>query len=440
MTTELHERLASLADDAPRQLAADGLWQRGRRRQRIRQGIVAGVAVLVALGGVGLVQGLPGEKPDTAPIVEKDGSGHLPKHVYLPGRWSKGTADEGPIGPLAVLDFAPAGEGAGDRGGVYGVSAADGTVRYLDIPSVRDGRYPGLGVEASALSPDGSKVGFVRFAGTPDVAGGSTPPAVGFGVYDTVSGKVTELSDPKAPEISSADAFEMAFTGDSRYLVTDYSRSSPATSRTDALVLWDVETGRRIQAEGPGRYWLPNVGSAPHAAIWSHDDKTWVLDPETGRSSTFRLPLDVVTASFSPNGSGFAYIGSHLSEDKASPWRLFVGPSRSRLREVRLPQDAGAILGWRDPTHVVVAYDHQKYAVVDVNTLATERGEITGEQNFYSTEFARDLWAGKLVAGVKPPAGHAPWDYQPWIRIGLLLVLGAGVGWLILRRGHRGRA
>ena len=64
---------------------------------------------------------------------------HLPRTVYAPSPWAEGTDELGPPGPLAVL---AGGErkvrdgltGSRSYPSYYGVSAVDGSARFLDLP------------------------------------------------------------------------------------------------------------------------------------------------------------------------------------------------------------------------------------------------------------------------------------------------------------------
>lgn len=439
MSAGLGDRLADLADDAPRTLPADGLWQRGRRRQRVRQAAATAAGVLATAGGLFAVQVLPGEH--TATPILSDVRGHLPDQVYPPSEWS--TPAEEPFGPLAVLDGAmTAGENGGFR--LFGISASDGRSAFLDLPSVGP-IMPGV---SAALSPDGRKVAFVRHAGQePGSAGDGYADGrvAGWTVYDTVTGELTELSDPMSPVIEDGDFLELGFSGDSRYLLTNYSRTQPATSESDELVAWDVETGERLLMEGPGHYLLPNLGSAPRGVVWARDHTVLRIIPggPVRDQRSVRLPLEVVDASWGPDDRAFAYVGDRVEypEDHepenpppAQPWELYVGPTASDLRRVTLPADPGGVLGWRDDHHVVVSHGHQDYAVVDVRTGATESGSVRGV-NLFQVELAGDLWDQPLVDGVKPPEVGEPGRWRPWIIVGLFGSLVGGWVWIRRRRG-----
>ena len=145
----------------------------------------------------------------------------------------------------------------------YGVSAVDGTVRFLDLPL---GGHPGEVGSAGqvVLSPDGRRVAYVRDTESGE---GSRVVVHDWAVYDSLTGRTEVLKDPESPTIRGGEAFEMAFTGDSRFLVTDYSRTRPATNRTNELVAWDVRTGELHPVEPPGGTGCPTRGRG--RPVWS---------------------------------------------------------------------------------------------------------------------------------------------------------------------------
>ncbi|MET3960230.1 hypothetical protein ABIE44_000164 [Marmoricola sp. OAE513] len=414
MRTELGERLDDLATQAPAGISADGLWDRGRRRQRVRRAAgtaaAAALTLVAVLGGVQVARDMDGPPQ---PADEPRGLGHLPKRLYEPSAWTPGTDEAGPPGRLAAL-------GASDRRrsvnwfttvsytGIYGVSAVDGSIRFLDLPTTDDKTMPGQ-IRDAALSPDGRTVGFVRSDDTPT----ADSHAVGWGLYDTVTGKVTELADPDVsrPEIDFVGQ-ELLFSGDSRYLITGYAPDGQTDDKADSYVAWDVRTGRKTVIEGPGEKWLPNPGSAPSGIVWSRDRNVYRFDPATGQRQTLRTAMDAGTASFGPDGTAFAYVGVPPVDpdpDVSTPWPLFVGPDSKHLRVVPGITDVRDILGWVDSTHVVVVIKNVDYAIVDITDATAERGTIDlGQDDLLRSRFASDLWANPLVDGTKPEQYRNP--------------------------------
>jgi len=442
MRTELGERLDDLATQAPPGLSADGLWDRGRRRGRARRA-AAVVAVVLAtgslIGGAQIASHLDRPVP---PAQQPHGSGHLPRTVYEPAPWSEGTAGSGLLGPLAVIGDATRIRAVGwggkrDNLAPFGISATDGTARFLDLPGTEG---IALGATRQALSPDGKKVAFVRLAADDSDAGEH---ALGWGVYDTTTGKTLNLIDKSVPR-PGENGFELTFTGGSRYLLTDYAPAASTGDREHKLVAWDVRTGTSRLLEPPGNYWIPEAVPDPSAISWTRDNKVFRIPVDAdGKAgvmlSTVALEHDVVSASFGPDGRAFAYFGGKLTSDGIDyrTWRLYVGGDPGHLRLVP-GLTSGTILGWGDATHVVVADEHNTYQVVDLTDGSVERGTFSGHVNLYQPAMiASDLWASPLVPGVRPPDAGDPRSIPK--RIGLAILAAAVLsGLLVLRRRRRG--
>jgi hypothetical protein len=265
-----------------------------------------------------------------------------------------------------------------------------------------------------ALSPDGTKVAFVRseVRGSGEDDGDLVP--VGWGIYDTRTGRVTELRDESTPEIGGGEGFEVAFTGDSRYLQTAYSRAGRTGDRSWSFVVWHVGTGAPTVVERPGHYWLPNPGSAPDGVVWSRGDTTYRYDVAAGGVvGTVEVPDEVVQASFPPRGRAFAYLAhAEVGPDEPARWWLHV-QSGSEDERVALDAEPAEILGWRDPHTVVVTPDGpgvRRVLYVDVRSarvVATDRVESVGA-SFPAADYAADLWAQPLVDGEEPPDVRDP--------------------------------
>ncbi|MBC9731920.1 hypothetical protein [Nocardioides marmotae] len=435
----LHDRLAELADSAERTPGAPAaaLWERGVRRARLRRAAsVAAVAAVVAVvaGGLTVRTEPPAPLPADVPFEQL----HLPEHVRPPGTWS----DAGrPTGPLAALglDLRTRPEGLfGERQGleVFGVSAVDGRAGWIDLPGVSvDARAL---VGWYALSPDGRWIGWTRHEG-PERPDGSGP-QVGWSVLDTTTGEVRDLADPAARRV--ADATDLAFSGDSRYLLTSYEKrgGGGAGDRSHRFVAVDVRTGERTTVEGPGEKWVPSFGSAPTGIAWSRGRTVHRLDPRTGERRELALPQSVVVASWGPDDRAFAYIGRPPGAG-GGPWRLYAGRSVAEARDRPLPLDIepGEILGWRDDRHVVVGRFRTTATIVDVVTGETETLDLAGGAEKYAAPLlAADLWHNPLVAPVDQPGGSDP--RRPYLVGAGVAGFGAVIGILWSLRRRRGRA
>jgi len=254
---------------------------------------------------------------------------------------------------------------------------------------------------------------------------------------NTTTGEVRRLQDPDFSWVRGTMA-DLEFSGDSRYLLTSYEPPDrPATPRSRAhqLVAWDVEDGTARVVEPPGHYWLPNLGSAPTGVVWARGRGVFRLDPVTGGRSSVTMPHDVVTASWGPDDTGFAYIG-RPSGDSSGQRRLYAGTNvgQARHRAVDLPSDAspGQVLGWRDASHVVVGHYRTTVHVVNVTTGAVQEVDMAGHGDQLNAPYlAGALWQQPLVTPVEPEGTTDP--RRPW-RWGAAGVLVAAGGALLLRR------
>lgn len=435
--TTLHDQLEDVADlggaghPVPQ---AEVLWQRGHRwrnRRRAGAGLV-GLAVVGLVVGLGLVAGLPSTADRTTPPANVPfGQLHLPRTVYPPSPWASDTGETGPPGPLAAVGQATRLHRDGLTGkresvGVYGVSAVDGSARWLDLPGTEE-------IETFlggwlALSPDGTKVGYV--VADADVV-------KGYAVYDALTGRTTQLRDPQQDEIRGMDLFTIEFSGDSRYLQTNYSLTGREGSRDDSFVIWDSETGERIVVEDAGDYWLPNLGSSPDRIVWSRKGALYSYDPATGETTTREVPVRLVTWSVGPGGRE-AYIDR--GERNMDDWRLLTADGRV-LRDIE-PVDQ---IWWRDADTVVVPDVDARVRYVDLRT-----GEIVGsdelvvaaderDRMYMMPLFAGDFWANEVVDGVRPPDVADPRvNWSDVVKVAVPALLIGALGLLLWRRRVRG--
>ena len=376
---------------------------------------VAAAAVLTL--GSGLAFASSGQQP------------HLPTVVNAPGTWS---SDEGVDGPVAALGIAERTRPVGlfdhtESLSLFAVSALDGRASWLRLPGFALHRWGFVG--GFTVSPDGRWIGWVRPQPHGRVAGWS--------VMDTTTGKVRRLADPDFPWVRGTVA-DLAFSGDSRYLLTSYEPPGAPQTRGHQFVAWDVETGTPTVLEKPGLYWLPNLGSAPTGVVWARGHQVFRADPDTGDRRSVTLPQHVVTASWGPDGKGFAYIG-RPSVSSPAPWRLYVGdtPAQAQQHPVALPRDVepGELLGWRDATHVVVGHFRSGVQVVDIETDSVETIDLAGAgKQLNSPYLAGALWQRSLatpapVEGTTDPRG-------PW-RWGSAAAAAAVAGALLVLRTRR---
>ena len=189
MSVDLRDVLADLAERAPSMdaVATSGVrtWRRARRARQRAVALVACLLVAVLAGGVAIAATAPlGSPAPVAPPFDPNALA-IPNQVWMPSPWTPGTADDGPIGPLALIAYAPRYTSwfHETTGSLFGVSAATGTYRFIDLPGLS---HDQMNQVEPALSPNGRYLGYF-VAGTPTGAAGSD--VVGFAAYDTVTGR-----------------------------------------------------------------------------------------------------------------------------------------------------------------------------------------------------------------------------------------------------------
>jgi hypothetical protein len=359
----------------------------------------------------------------------------LPTAVNAPGAWS---SVEDVRGPLAAIGLAFRTEPSGvfdeiESLEIFAVSALDGRATWLSLPDLDIRRPAG---DAFAVSPDGRHVAWARNAAFGIGIGKGW--VDGYAVMDTTTGEVRELMDPASVSgLVRPSPSELQFSGDSRYLLTSYALPGerPRQPRSDRFVAWDVESGTPTVLEGPGDYWLPNLGSAPSGIVWARGRNVFRVDGATGTRTTTKLPKPVATASWGPGDSSFAYISR--TPDGVANNQLHVGSSadEAAARPVDLPADAplAHVLGWQDATHVVVGHYRTWVHVVDVETGEAERVDMAGHgRQINAPLLAGALWQQPLRAPAEPSGTTDPRGPWRWAALALLL---AAAGAIVVR--HR---
>lgn len=371
MTTYLRDELARLAEEAPPSAPPGGLWERGIRRRHRRRVLAAGVATTaIVLGAAVAPVGLDVLRGPRPVPATPGSSAALPEQLYVADPRTPGTAEEGPLGRLAVILGAERHRGFWGRyeNGTVGVSATTGEYRFLDLPDrvVEGDRW--LNGAEPVLSPDGRHVAYwLRHPDEPTWVGG-------YAVYDTVSGEVVRREVPGERGVLSQ---ELAWTGPDalvvQYAVVSMRGTSSMASRTQAPVMWwpdrhqtypleslgdreisaisptrsgfGVFSGSRLSlanrhgsVSGPEGRSLPGAvrfvrGQVGHdRATLSPDARTVVLLPQSAALLSRRLLVGAVEVAGDQVGRG----------PDVRPRPLPVG-----LEMVDL-------LGWKDAEHVVV--------------------------------------------------------------------------------------
>ena len=226
----------------------------------------------------------------------------LPAVVNAPGTWSDDEDVSGPVAAVGLADrTVPVGSfDERETLSYFATSALDGRSRWLDLPGF-DLEHWGL-VGGVAVSPDGRWLGWVRTATRQAIAGWS--------VLDTSTGRVRKL-DVKGRDRLRPTTSELAFSGDSRYLLTSFETLDQPEdgARGHQFVAWRVQDGTAHVLEKPGHYWLPELGYAERGVVWSRKHEVFRAVPGTRHLTTVRLPRTVLMASWAPGDAAFAYIG-----------------------------------------------------------------------------------------------------------------------------------
>lgn len=443
------DRLERLATHAPGGgIDPKVVWTHGRRRQRVRLG--AALAALVAVGLLGTT---------TTPLlveraqrVEPAGSADrmvLPDVIRQPGGWEPafGFAP----GRLSAVGIGTRGGLLGDRNAWWGVSAGTGESRFLDLPGA-------LAVAQPALSEDGTRLAYwLRTSADVDALGRAGEGAMladGVAVLDLASGKrrVWTLESPHGLWVGG-----LAWAGDVLWWSAGTAEArAGALTATQMLHTWDLRAGRRttIGRTALGQPVSANgVGPAPDGFVESVGVRraTRVTGEGPPTMLRFGLPDDVTQEvtrgirqpAVSTDGTRVAgLMSSDYYTDSTSPLPLVAGRVDGRDAELSEVDgvEAGAVLGWRSPTEVVLAsLDDMEPGrppralrawTVDVTT--GERSDLL-EFSGTTPQVAAEAWAAEVV-----PSPDAPFAPDPRL-VGLGLLVAVFVVWRIAVRGRRSR-
>jgi hypothetical protein len=443
------DRLDQLAAHAPAGgIDPDAVWTHGRRRQRVRLGAALAALVVVGLLGTTTTPLLV----DRAQRVEPAGVGErmvLPDLIRQPGGWEP--AFSSAPGRLSAVGFGTRSGLWSTRPAWWGVSAATGESRFLELPGAAD-------IDAPALSADGWRLAYWvtgEVAGEPLTMSGpsdeDTAPAVGVAVLDLRTG----ARDVWRVESEHGLATNgLAWAGDVLWWAAGPISRADGTAvmgRDIAARTWDVTTGERDEPTGPSaRVSANTVGDAPDGFVEQAGRRRLTLVTDGAEPRTVRLVLPAgssraagtVDATVAPDGARLAALlmpdASRYDEARR---QLVVGPVGGR--EVRLqPVDGveeGAVAGWRSPTEVVVvSLDDVEPGrpqralrawALDVTTGArTPLVDFSGN----TPQVAAEAWTAEVV-----PAPDAPFAPDPRL-VGLGLLVAALVVWRVVVR-VRGR-
>lgn len=406
-----------------------------RLHQPLRRRGPAALILAAALIVCALIVAPHGASADADDTAEP----RLPTVVNAPGPWSDVENRKGPVAAIGLAHrIIPVGI-TGKREDLVGfaTSALDGSSSWLRLPGF-SGKQFGF-EDGVALSPDGRWLGWVRAAKGWAIKGWS--------ILDTTTGVVRELK-VEGHERVKATWSELAFSGDSRHLLTTFKpRGKPTRGHPNLqFVAWSVSDGTPTLLEQPGTSTVPLLGHAADGVVWSRKNRVFRADAETGRRSVVTLPHSVVMASWAPGDAAFAYIGrDHRKKgDPPAEERLYVGATpSSATRVVDLPETSpiGEALAWRDATHVVVGNFRGEMYVVDITDGSYETVRVAGSGEQLNTPLlATALWANPRREPVAPTGTTDPRRPWRWAGIGIFVALLGGGAAVLRRAGQAGRS
>jgi hypothetical protein len=450
---EVVDRLDRLAAHAPvGAVDPDVVWARGRRRQRWRAGAALAAVVVVGLLGTTTTSSLLAGTQRVEPAVSEDRL-VLPDVIRQPGAWEP--AFPAPPGRLSAVGVGTRGDlwTWSGRNSAWGVSASTGESRFLDLPDALPGAQP-------ALSADGTRVAYwLDTSADVDALGAAGESAMlsdGVAVLDVESGarRTWTLESPHGLWVGG-----LAWAGDVVWWSAGAARESAgALTATGMVHTWDLRSGRRTTA---GRTALgqpvsangvvPGTGGFIESVAALRATRVTGVEPPT--ELRLELPDDSTPGetrgvrNLAPSSDGTRVAGllapSYYTED-AAPLDLVVGGMDGRSAELSVVDgvEAGAVLGWRSPTEVVLAdlddvepgRPARSLRAWTVDVTTGERSDLL-ELSGNTPQVAAGAWAAEVV-----PAPDAPVAPDPrLVGAGGMVALAFSVSlWRDLRRrrGH----
>jgi hypothetical protein len=431
VTTQLPERLRSLADEAPPTLHAQGLWQAGRRRHRRR--LVTAVAVtgclVAAVAALGVGDWQSRQPEPSAPTPTVNGPMSVPDRLYNPSPWTSGTSTPGRLVAFmtSTRDHFPFGS---DKNALVGVSAGSQSYHFLE-------GLAGWSDSATdvSLSPDGLHLAYWvtgTTTGTPSAGAGSV---TGMAVLDLRTGTVRRYDVPTAHGLVPQS---LGWTDNRTVAMTaDHFTSARVNSWAGQVEVRLFTLGRSTPVVLPHS----NVNQVPVTSVGGYAGmvSSHVLrsyDSSGQQRADLRTSVRLKSVAYDAPLGLVAGTQGNVNASGSTSGRLVVGHAvRGHVHLVTVPRGRGyyQALAWVDPTHIAtlrLTRTGEVYDVVDTRT--GDRQPLT-RKPWYGFGVAADaLRNATTVPGVAPPR---PWNPR-WVAVGLLGVLVAVVAALgvVLRR------
>lgn len=435
------ERLAAHSPDGC--IDPDVVWTQGRRRQRVRMGAVVAALVVVGLLGTTVTPLLVGRAQRVEPADPADRM-VLPDVIREPGGWEPafGSAP----GRLSAVGIGTRSGLLSDRTALWGVSAATGESRFLDLPDVA------LDSPTAALSADGRRLAYwftdedvEAHPGTREPGGTAPLPAAGVAVVDLGSGDIERWDGETSHGLFTEG---LAWAGDVLWWSAGLLPIGEDGIRRRTHT-WDVRTDqRRVVEKGTAArdLFLSTVGPAPGGFVV---DGYRLLDVVQGDhvARTVRLDTEIGGRyggpALSPDGARVAAVLPFVRDrDGVGGEEAPVAVSRADGRRTDFTRvgdvSSSAVLGWRSENEVVIETRRDDVGVYAASVVRVDTGEVAPLVEFRDEwgvpSFAADAWSADVIQ-----APRAPWAPDPRL-VGLGLVVAALVVWRILRawrrRGH----
>ncbi len=449
------DRLQRLAAGAPGAgVDPDRLWTRGRRRQGRRAASVVAAILVAGVVAAGVTPSVLARAD--RPVVAASERLVLPDVLRAPGGWEP--AFDATPRRLSAVGVGRRSSLWSSSAALWGVSAATGEARWLDLPDA----VPSAAATAQ-LSADGRRLAYLVTGEVPDepLSMGATEddaPVVGVAVLDLETGDLDRW-DVDSEHGLAVDG--LVWAGDVLWWQGGpvVPLGGGASSGVLSIRTWDVTTGKRTdlsRRDPRGAIYLSEPGHAPEGFVTlprtfrlqqvtrDRDPVDLRMDLPAGAPSTASL----VDPQMAPDGERAAalMIARSMDYDDTAAKELVVGEVTDGTVTLQPVDGDGAqsLLGWRSELEVITSspsrvddngvVQNARVSVVDTTTGETSALlEVVGA---LPVSVAAEAWAGEVV-----PSPDAPLAPDPRV-VGLVLVGGALLVWrvvLVVRR-RRGDA